>query len=91
MHSLEDEFNCQVVADPNQHLVVEETTHEYLDSTATTIISGEEAEMRIGETMIDEVESTTSSEEVEDDPMNIEMWWEDLEEPNYEGGEFDSD
>ena len=41
--------------------------------------------------MIDEVEPTSSSEEVEDDPMNLEIWWEDIEETNYEGGEFDSD
>ena len=73
---------------PTQQCVVEETTH---DSTVTKTISGEEAEMRIGETMIEEVEPTTHSKEVEDDPMSSEMWWENLEEPNYEGGEFDSD
>ena len=88
MHFLEDEFNFQVVADPNQHLVVEETTHEYLDSTTITILSGEETEMKIGNTMIDEEKSTIMPEEVEDDSMNLEIWWEDLEEPNYKGGEF---
>ena len=86
IQSIKDAINFQEEDDSNQQLVVEETTHENLDSTTTTILSGEEAEMRIGETIIDEEKSTIMSEEV-----NLETWWEDLEEPNYEEGEFDSD
>ena len=51
--------------------MAEETTHDCLDFAAITVISGEE----IGDTMIDEVEPISSSEEVEDDPMNLEIWW----------------
>ena len=79
MQSIEDEINFQAADDPNQQLVVEETTQENLDSTITTILSGEEAEIKIGNTIIDEEKSTIMSEE-----MDLETWWEDLEEPNYE-------